>query len=250
MSEDEEWVKTAMIDDLMVVELLMRLNQSQHPPPPPSGEIKQLKWSVRQRRSRPATVKPATRASPTTPLSWSGGATSLSGGSGGRDESSHSPPKLSHHERSKINNSSEKSAIKRSRKKKNLTELKEEVDLLSKERRELKREISALRVNLEKQRVTNVSLKKMKMELQPLMEQGTTALSETTVSGRVQENIASCQPIIPITPSPIISKNIDGLQFPASDDSPETKAVAAAEGKFMLPDLNITFDEESGYEVS
>lgn len=88
------------------------------------------------------------------------------------------------------------------------------------------------------------------MELQPLMEQGTTALSETTVSGRVQENIASCQPIIPITPSPVISKNIDGLQFPASDDSPETKAVAAAEGKFMLPDLNITFDEESGYEVS
>ncbi|CAA3016888.1 Hypothetical predicted protein [Olea europaea subsp. europaea] len=139
MSEDEEWVKTAMIDDLMVVELLVRLNQSQHPPPPPSGEIKQLKWSVRQRRSRPATVKPATRASPTTPLSWSGGATSLSGGSGGRDESSHSPPKLAHHERSKINNSSEKSAIKRSRKKKNLTELKEEVDLLSKERRELKR---------------------------------------------------------------------------------------------------------------
>lgn len=91
-----------MIDDLMVVELLVRLNQSQHPPPPPSGEIKQLKWSVRQRRSRPATVKPATRASPTTPLSWSGGATSLSGGSGGRDESSHSPPKLFHHERSKV----------------------------------------------------------------------------------------------------------------------------------------------------
>ncbi|CAI9754135.1 unnamed protein product [Fraxinus pennsylvanica] len=247
MSEDEEWVKTAMIDDTVVVELLVRLNQSQHPPPPPAEAIKQLKWSIRQRRSRHAAVKPSTRASPTTPLSWSGGATSLSGG---HDESSHSPPKLARHKRSKINNNSEKSTIKRSRKKKTLTELKEEEDLLLKERRELKREISALRVNLVKQRVTNEGLKKMKMEFQPLMEQGSTTVSETKVSVRVQENIAACQPILPITPSSIVSKNIVGLQFPTSDDSPEMKAVAVPEGKFMLPDLNIAFDEESGYEVS
>ncbi|XP_022853706.1 uncharacterized protein LOC111375144 [Olea europaea var. sylvestris] len=247
MSGDEEWVKAAMIDDTMVVELLVRLNQSQRPPP---EAIKQLKWSVRQRRSKP---KPATGASPTTPLSWSGGGgTSLSGGCGDREESSHSPPlpKLAHHKRSKVNNISEKSTIKRSRKKKTLTELKEEEDLLLKERRELKREISALCVNLEKQRATNESLKRIKMELQPLPEQGTTIVSEATISGRVQEKIASCRPILPIKPPPVVSNDVVGLQLPTSDDSPESQAVEVPVGKFMLPDLNIGFDKESGCEVS
>ncbi|KAL2479069.1 uncharacterized protein Fot_48083 [Forsythia ovata] len=258
MSGDEEWVKAAMTDDTIVVELLVRLNQSHHPPPP----VKQLKWSVRQRRSRPAAVKPAPRASPTTPLSWSGGATSISGGCGGRggcsgaidgvrEESSHSPSpsKLSHHKRSKVDNNSEKLTIKRSRKKKTLTELKEEEDLLLKERRELKREISALRVNLEIQRVNNESLKRIKMELQPLPEQGTTIVSEATISGQVQEKIAYCHPILPISPPPIVCNNTVGLQFATSDDSPEPKAIAAPEGKFMLPDLNITFAEESSSEI-
>ncbi|CAI9786799.1 unnamed protein product [Fraxinus pennsylvanica] len=251
MSGDEEWVKAAMIDDTMVVDVLVRLNQSQRAPPPES--IKQLKWSVRQRRSRP---KPANGASPTTPLSWSGGGgTSLSCGCGDHEESSHSPPpppppKLAHHKRSKVNNINEKSTIKRSRKKKTLTELKEEEYLLLKERRELEREISASRVNLEKQRATNESLKRIKMEMQPIPEQGPTVVSEPTISGQVQEKIASCRPIFPSAPPPVVPNDFVGLQLPTSDDFPEPQVAAAPVVKFMLPDLNITFDEESGCEVS
>lgn len=72
--------------------LLLRLRQAL-PPPPPSKSKKsaaphlQLEWTVRQRRSKstPRHISSAerkaelTRASPTTPLSWSG-ATSASGG--------------------------------------------------------------------------------------------------------------------------------------------------------------------------
>lgn len=89
---DEEWVKVATVDDTVVAELLVRLKQVEHltppPPPPPPGPTSKpalsLEWSVRQRRSKAVVVqasKQAPRASPTTPLSWSG-ATSLSGGGG------------------------------------------------------------------------------------------------------------------------------------------------------------------------
>ncbi|CAK9169744.1 unnamed protein product [Ilex paraguariensis] len=77
MMSDQEWVKAAMTDDSMVVELLVTLNQAT---PPPKTALP-LEWTVRQPRSKTMTVKSTTRASPTTPLSWSG-ATSFSGGAG------------------------------------------------------------------------------------------------------------------------------------------------------------------------
>lgn len=100
---DEEWVKSAMTDDAMVVELLVRLHRAPPLPPPPP---KPLEWSVRQRRSKPVPVSnnPKKRAhshrgSPTTPLSWSGG-TSFSGSS---EESSRTVAfKLSSETRSKV----------------------------------------------------------------------------------------------------------------------------------------------------
>lgn len=73
---DDHWIKVAMADDSLVVDLLLRL----HRPPPPPPPCLNLHWTVRQRRSRSAHNKAeSTRASPTTPLSWSG-ATSASGG--------------------------------------------------------------------------------------------------------------------------------------------------------------------------
>ncbi|OMO97694.1 hypothetical protein CCACVL1_04487, partial [Corchorus capsularis] len=91
-----------MTDTILVAEVLLSLVQARCPPPPePSSKTNsgspalQLEWSVRQRRSKQALRKkgePA-RASPTTPLSWSGG-TSVSGGGGGADgsEESSRPP--------------------------------------------------------------------------------------------------------------------------------------------------------------
>ena len=113
MSE-EEWVKEAMTDVMLVAEVLLSLVQAESPPPPPEQSSKnnstsspalQLEWSVRQRRSKQALRKKgeSARASPTTPLSWSGG-TSVSGGGGadGSEESSRPPSKPVDNARSKV----------------------------------------------------------------------------------------------------------------------------------------------------
>ena len=85
---DEEWLKAAMTDDAVVVDLLLHLSKAAPPPSKLSSPAFRLAWSVRQRRSKhvmrhqdQVDVKKGepTRASPTTPLSWSG-ATSASGG--------------------------------------------------------------------------------------------------------------------------------------------------------------------------
>ncbi|AAF27116.1 hypothetical protein; 14670-15257 [Arabidopsis thaliana] len=73
----ENWIRVAMSDDSMVAEALLRLRHSEPKNRVDASPLK-LKWSVRQRRSKKGDQ---TRASPTTPLSWSG-ATSLSGGGG------------------------------------------------------------------------------------------------------------------------------------------------------------------------
>lgn len=107
MSE-EEWVRVAMRDDLMVVEVLLQLHQAEPPPqPPPHSENTapplQLEWTVRQRRSKPLPRKKSdsARASPTTPLSWSG-ATSVSGGVADGIEESSRPCKPIDNTRSKV----------------------------------------------------------------------------------------------------------------------------------------------------
>ncbi|KAG8379751.1 hypothetical protein BUALT_Bualt07G0122000 [Buddleja alternifolia] len=239
---DEEWVKAAMSDDAMVVDLLVRLH---HTPPPLKPAAVPLEWTVRQRRSRPVSVtnnpkKPAHRASPTTPLSWSG-ATSVSGGSGGAgcvgsEESSKPVPfKLSNTTRSKINTDSEKAALKRSRKKKSLVELKDEENSLLKERRDLKREMVALRMNLERQRTKNENLKRMKIELRPRLDREMTTLPEESISGQLQQTFID--PIPPITP--LISCNDVTLQYSTLNGADE-----ASESKFILPDLNMPFDDD------
>ncbi|KAK9130513.1 hypothetical protein Sjap_011000 [Stephania japonica] len=95
--EEEEWVEASMADDAVVAELLVRIKQS-------SAVVKisaaaelawppLLEWGARQPRSRCGgggggggvvvghQSKESTRASPTTPLSWSAG-TSGSGDGG------------------------------------------------------------------------------------------------------------------------------------------------------------------------
>ncbi|KAE8076267.1 hypothetical protein FH972_014930 [Carpinus fangiana] len=86
----DEWVRAAMTDDMMVVELLVGLKQSQaaaaaasSSPSPKSWPraVVPPRWGLRQPGSRPRCDAVSrkkegdfTRCSPTTPLSWSGGA--------------------------------------------------------------------------------------------------------------------------------------------------------------------------------
>ncbi|CAA0827347.1 Unknown protein [Striga hermonthica] len=180
------------------------------------------RWSVRQRRSKPVSAhgnpkKPASshRGSPTTPLSWSG-ATSFSGGGAGSEESSRTTPiKPSTTSRSKVNIDGEKTDSKKSRRRKTLAELKIEENSLVKERKNLKREMATLRLYLERQRATNGNLKRMKVELQTRLDEvSKSAAVESTVSNIAQESLTS---------------------NPCSE--------AKTDSKFVLPDLNMPFDD-------
>ncbi|KZV44170.1 hypothetical protein F511_22522 [Dorcoceras hygrometricum] len=257
---DDDWLKAAITDDTMVVDLLVRLRHhssmpSRHLNVPPAFP---LEWTVRQRRSKPVSVtstskKQAPTASPTTPLSWSG-ATSNSGGcrggggaatslEGGLEESSR-PSKPSNSTRSKANGDGERSSSsKRSRKKKTLVELKEEENLLVKERRELKRDLASLRLKLEKQRATNDSLKRAKIELQLLNDRGTT-IAEGMISVQLQQKKTAFDSI-PAMVAPILD-SIVSLQC----STLKQKETAAFSPKFLVPDLNIPFEEEHNLEVA
>ncbi|KAJ4874356.1 Uncharacterized protein Rs2_39374 [Raphanus sativus] len=160
----ENWTRLAMSDDSLVADALLQLRHSRPPPSP----IK-LKWSVRQRRS--SKKGDQTRASPTSPLTWSGAATSFSGGATTMDglEESSVVVKPSETFRSKVFQTSaitRTTLFKRSRKKKTLAELKDEEVMLLKESKGLKNELASMRDLVEQQRVRNNSLKKMKAESQ------------------------------------------------------------------------------------
>lgn len=103
----DEWVRAAMTDDNVVVELLVRLKQAQAVPSAPKSAVAALRWGMRQPRSKSMSMRcdakkdgdfnVGTRGSPTTPLSWSGGggAASPSTAGGFEETSRHalrSPP--------------------------------------------------------------------------------------------------------------------------------------------------------------
>lgn len=76
MTQDDHWLTAAMADDDVVAALLVKLRLPTQPP---------QKWTLHQRRSRtqPPLLPPTSnksdtpRASPTTPLSWSGNTTKV-----------------------------------------------------------------------------------------------------------------------------------------------------------------------------
>ncbi|KAM7480299.1 hypothetical protein LguiA_028512 [Lonicera macranthoides] len=233
---DEDWVKAAMADDTVVVNLLVRLNQVS--PPKTDSPAFPFDWSVRQRRSKPVMLQAAkkltARASPTTPLSWSG-ATSHSGGGAvdGFEESSPPTLKPSDISRSKGTGTSEAATTKRSKKKKTLSELKEEEALLLKERRHLKRELSTLHSTMEKQRAANESLKRMKLDLQsrPQAKGVATVESKERISDPSLQNSTASEAIPPILPktSPLLDPK---------------KELTDHETKITLPDLNVPLEED------
>lgn len=106
----EDWIHEAMCDDSLVAEALICLLHAEPQTKSGGASDLKLKWTVRQRRTKAASLRKKgdenTRASPTTPLSWSG-ATSFSGGGGGGGavdglEESSGAVKLSEAVRSKV----------------------------------------------------------------------------------------------------------------------------------------------------
>ncbi|KAL0010816.1 hypothetical protein SO802_005924 [Lithocarpus litseifolius] len=255
---DDEWVKEAMTDDTVVVDLLLRLFQAQPPLPKPVQAVLRLGWTVRQRRSKSAprhgdstTKKKAepARASPTTPLSWSG-ATSASGGALDGFEESSRLSKPTESSRSKVAVNGETNTNKRSRKKKSLAELREEESLLLTERINLKNELAALRLTLEKQRATNDSLKRIKHDLQSQQNEKTTTAcamaSVAAISDRPQKIEEVCDPAASIFPTGVACNDVGAVPHPGQSKI----EVKESETSFVLPDLNLPFDDDSGTGMS
>ncbi|KAI3727165.1 hypothetical protein L1987_66975 [Smallanthus sonchifolius] len=175
---EADWVTAAMADNDVVAEVLLRLRL---PTLPPSSKRRRpaplQSWTIHQRRSRTQPILPAStksetpRASPSTPLSWSG-ATSVSGGGAGAPIADALDSTQPNHNCSDISRSKvirppgETTPTKRPRKKKTLAALKEEGIVLMEEQNDLKKKLAALQANCEKQRKENERLKKIKLEIQ------------------------------------------------------------------------------------
>ncbi|CAJ2661439.1 unnamed protein product [Trifolium pratense] len=228
---DQHWLNLAMADDSIVAELLLRLNNPQPP--------LQLHWKTRQPRSKSIPPKQdyySTRASPNTPLSWCA-ATSPS------DESTL-PTKLAESSsRSKVANHKERVTTKNPKRKKTLAELKEEESLLLKERRNLKNEVVSLRLTVEKERATNESLKRMKLDFESRQNS-----NNATTSNSSQFVEAVCRPSDSISPKTVTHKVlIDDSHVNAAHAPPKVQETVKQEPKFVLPDLNLLVEEDLSY---
>ncbi|XP_062163492.1 uncharacterized protein LOC133870396 [Alnus glutinosa] len=237
MMVGDEWVRAAMTDDAVVVELLVRLKQSQasssSSPKSWPRALVPLRWGLRQPRSRPrcdAVLRrkeaDSTRCSPTTPLSWSGGAPPSPTTDG--FEASSGPAS-----RSKGTAANESTATKMSRRKRTFAELKEQENSLLMERLHLKKEIATLRATFKEQSAKNESLKRMKLDLVLHSAKNLSASSdglERAVSREPYQRVAS-------TPDHISSSL---PAYDTKDDNQESEPCKAV----CLPDLNMMPSEE------
>ncbi|GLT76137.1 hypothetical protein SLA2020_478130 [Shorea laevis] len=249
----DEWVRAAMTDDSVVVELLVRLKkaQAQAALPATKSAVTGLKWGIRQPRSRSVTTRCdgsnkkdgdsniSTRGSPTTPLSWSGGggAASPSTIDGFEETSRHvrrSPPATASRSKGPVAASETTSTtVKRSRRKKTFAELKEEESLLLKERITLKKEIATMRATFKEQRAKNENLKRIKLDLN--LHTANERDVDATSSEHHQRVASSC---------PLDDKS-------GSDSCKDDKAVSnEGSSSFVLPDLNMMpCEDDSGPET-
>ncbi|CAI9771467.1 unnamed protein product [Fraxinus pennsylvanica] len=222
---DDDWIRAALTDDAVVVELLLRLwkSSSSEPSskPPCSIPLPPQKWGLRQTRSKPVTVikkesatttTTNTRFSPTTPLtSWSGGATSPS--DGGYDESSRLPSDPSSSVRSKP-----------------FSELKEDDNLVLKEKlhlRKVKQELASTRMTVCEQDAWSHNVKRMKLDLNL---QSTFEVSKQIEASTTEHRLSPSFEL-------------------ASSHSCKLKDKETSNGGFILPDLNMMpLEGETGSE--
>ncbi|KAJ7958545.1 DNA topoisomerase 4 subunit A like [Quillaja saponaria] len=246
------WVTAAMTDDMVVVELLVRLKQSQ----PTLAAVVPFSWGLKKSRSRRSAAYrcdysgrkegDSTRCSPTTPLSWSGGA-SLSATADGFEESSR-PNFLSYDAaRSKATATSEYTSsnttnTKRSRRKKTFAELKEEENSLLKERSYLKKELATLCATFKAQRTRNEMLKRKKLDVSTQSQKNPIATGlMPSLSGQPYQRIS---PSLGYVPPIIPTHSAHEYDHPLSDSCEANKTDSTRESFFVLPDLNMTPSED------
>ncbi|KAJ4707816.1 Major facilitator superfamily domain-containing protein [Melia azedarach] len=251
----DEWVRTAMTDDSVVVELLVRLKQTRTAKS--AVAVAALRWGIRQPRSKSIRCDGISRrnkgdsansmrASPTTPLSWSGGA-------GGASPSATADEETSRHQtvRSKAiaTNETTSNAAKRSRRKKTFAELKEEEGLLLKERINLKKELETLRATFKIQSARNENLKRIKLDLgldsgKDSSETYSEPEPEKAISTRVHGREVSSREHT----ASVLSSSSTVADLPESCEAHE--AVPARNSLCLLPDLNMMpTDDDSGSET-
>ncbi|XP_026411613.1 uncharacterized protein LOC113306913 isoform X2 [Papaver somniferum] len=254
----DEWIQSAMTDDTMVAELIMRISSDSYASslqlnPDTTNNFKNItdsetipliKWGLRKPRSRLLPVRynnrqiikkenDLTRASPTTPFSWSPGS-SISGASGSGNsgvgsvvdccEESSRPSIWSsnHNSRSKVTATIGPNA-NRSRKKQKVADLKEEESFLLKEK---------------------INLKKLDLKTRSTRETG--ASCDASTRANYSDQFRNAREIIDETPIFRTRGKFNGLEY----CEVETKLSSAVRGSFfVLPDLNMPLEDDSCADV-
>ncbi|OWM86753.1 hypothetical protein CDL15_Pgr015789 [Punica granatum] len=257
----DDWVRAAITDDTVVVELLVRLKQARASAPiktvaaPVRAAVAELpppRWGIRQPRTRLAfrcdTASPvkggdSRRNSPTTPLSWSAGTASSSGTADGYEESDL-PACGSSRSKGIASNDSTSSLNKKLKRKKTFAELKEEENLLLKERIHLNKELATLNATFEDEKARNDSLKRMKLDF------NTHTLKNVAGATSEQLHKATHGPHGHFDRYPLKNEStklptqVGPHNYAPSGVSQEPEPVEKRDASFVLPDLNLMPSED------
>ncbi|KAI4379879.1 hypothetical protein MLD38_006120 [Melastoma candidum] len=267
MVTKDEWLRSAMSDDRMVADLLLRLRHPHSPSPSFSSSsfarsssslLPPPRWGIRLPRTRmayrcdgapscsPEKKPDSARNSPTTPLAWStggGGGTgdggvSSSGTTNGFDEPAL-PVFRSSDSRSEVVVADDPGTTdaNKSKRKKTFAELKEEEAELLKERVYLEEEIATLRMTFKERAATNENLKRMKLGFDLNAANGSTMAvdeKEGTASS-LEKDTALTHRTPPLSQDARWTVGSSSCQVSLPGEEPD--------GGFILPDLNMTPSE-------
>ncbi|XP_028799082.1 uncharacterized protein LOC114754483 isoform X2 [Neltuma alba] len=216
---NDEWIGAAMTNDMVVVELLIHLRQSQAAPKsrPLTAAAAPLSWGLKQPRSRLAPRwkdADSTRCSPTTPLSWSGAA-SPSITADGCEESSRPSLVSQQASRSKASASATSACTGNS---------------ASTKRCRKNKELATLSATFNEQRARNESLKRIKFDLGATCKNSPSSASGENTLCKVQTRTAE-----------------DGSD--PQSDSKAGRTESSGESGFLIPDLNMMPSEGDSSHV-
>ncbi|OAY27451.1 uncharacterized protein LOC110603959 isoform X2 [Manihot esculenta] len=259
----DEWIRAAMTDDRVVVELLVRLKQEAAQVKPQA--VIPLRWGLRLPRSKPATAASmryevvcrrkegdsSARCSPTTPLSWSGGGgASPSATADGFEETSPHVICSTPGARSKVTATGETASTttKKSRRKKTFAELKEEESVLLKERMHLKKELATINATFKEQIERNENLKRLKIDLSLQFAKTSSSLSDL-LDKAICNQPCKREPSSPNHISSMSNMHAQDDDNTESDSCERQETVSNHDRSFLLPDLNMMPSEDPHSET-